>query len=235
MPLAMYNGSAKVPHPPVDIVVFTILEDAIRAAWEILHQSPPPGLDLANATEDKLNFYLCETLQDRVLNRGIVDGFDENYFQRVQSAPEVRNYNHRHIKKRPDFVVHLTGRAIDVRPSQDGVFVECKPVDAKHALTSQYCDRGIIRFSLGFYAWAMQEGLMVGYTDKALSPVSLLTDAIKMRPKSTLCVSSPALCPFSAASSSNPTVVSVHRRNFKYLETGHLAPNITLRHLWLQR
>jgi hypothetical protein len=50
-----------------------------------------------------------------------------------------------------------------VIPEFDALFVECKPVDAKHPVGSKYCDDGLIRFVRGDYAWAMQEGMMLAF------------------------------------------------------------------------
>ena len=48
-----------------------------------------------------------------------------------------------------------------VLSTHDGLFVECKPVDNSHPVRSDYCDKGLLRFIVGDYAWAMQDALMV--------------------------------------------------------------------------
>ena len=40
-----------------------------------------------------------------------------------------------------------------VRPSQYGIFIECKPVDVDHPLVAHYCDKGILRFVRGRLCW----------------------------------------------------------------------------------
>jgi hypothetical protein len=52
---------------------------------------------------------------------------------------------------------------LSVRPSQDALFAECKPVDGAHPIAKHYCEGGIQRFVNGEYAWAMQEGMMIAY------------------------------------------------------------------------
>jgi len=230
MTLAMFSEPRTVPHPRVDLAVLLILEDAIRAAWEMLRQTPPTTLKLATDVEETVNFHLHEAMTDRVWNRGLVEGFDEMYFRDIQSAPEVCNFNHKELKKRPDMLVKLTGRPDTVMPSQDGIFIECKPVDSRHSLIGQYCRRGITRFVVGRYAWAMQEALMVGYTFGEMDAATLLTAAFTKAAATVLSATNPVPCP--AVSS---TIVSRHRRNFHYRETGETAPEITLRHLWLRR
>ncbi len=50
-----------------------------------------------------------------------------------------------------------------VLSGHDALFVECKPIDKTHAAGGKYCDDGLCRFVDGDYAWAMEEGLMLGY------------------------------------------------------------------------
>ncbi|HTJ78904.1 MAG TPA: hypothetical protein VL357_07890 [Rariglobus sp.] len=231
MALALFSDQhVDIPHPRVDESVLLVLEDAIHAAWEMLRLTPPATLNLATDVEETINFHLHEALADRVWNRGVVEGFDEIFFRDIQPAPEVCNYARTKLKYRPDMLVKLTGRPDTVKPSQDGIFIECKPVDEDHLLAGQYCKRGITRFVLGRYAWAMQEALMVGYTRDALDAVVLLQTAFGKTSSTVLPVGDPVLC-----KKARTTIVSRHRRRFNYEQTGAPAPEIMLRHVWLQR
>lgn len=230
MALALFTEAPILPHPKVDLSVLLILEDAIRSAWTLMKQEPPKGLNLATDVEETINFYLHETLSDRVWNRELVEGFDEIIFRDIQSAPEVCNYNHEELKKKPDIFVKLAGRPNYVKPSQDGIFIECKPVDKDHSLVSHYCKRGIIRFVDGRYAWAMQEALMVGYTFGISDNVALLANSFEKGRSIVLPNQMPVACIIEKSVS-----VSRHSRNFRYVETGRHAPDITIRHLWLNR
>ena len=71
---------------------------------------------------------------------------------------------------------------------------------------------------------------MVGYTFGEMDAATLLTAAFTKAAATVLSATNPVPCP--AVSS---TIVSRHRRNFHYRETGETAPEITLRHLWLRR
>ena len=42
----------ELPHPPVPLPVFLIIEAALCAAWNILRLGLRPGFDLSNAPED---------------------------------------------------------------------------------------------------------------------------------------------------------------------------------------
>jgi hypothetical protein len=81
-----------LPHPPVSVTVFRILEDAIVAAWRILHTSPPRPFDPRAAKETDFTTYLHEILEDHLLDWSVVDGFTGEVFSSIK-RPEVRNYD----------------------------------------------------------------------------------------------------------------------------------------------
>lgn len=237
MPLAMFFESVdfEVPHPPLDLSVLLVVEDALRAAWQLLREHPPAGLTIATDDEEIVNHYLRETLQDQVWNREIVPGFDPQLVACITSAEEVRNYCGKELRKRPDIIVKLVSMSSNIRPSQHGVFIECKPVDASHSLVSHYCKRGVTRFVVGRYAWAMQEAMMVGYVATDQTPMLSLSTALKATQTTSLSCADPAECSQSSPLNSIPTVITRHRRSFNYVETDLPAPDITLRHVWLMR
>ena len=176
---AMYDAPDFVlPHPPISLAVFLVLEEAACAAWEILRLHPPSGFNVVNAPERQVNHQLQEVLKDRVWNRDVVPGFDDELIRTI-TRPAVRNYNGEHIDKQPDIMVELVDIPERVRPSQYGVFIECKPVDAKHSLVKHYCDKGILRFVCGDYAWAMPEAMMIGYVASAGLPAARLAAALR--------------------------------------------------------
>jgi hypothetical protein len=179
MTLAMYKEpDFALPHPPISLSVFLVLEEAVCAAWEVLRLHLPSGFSLATAPEVNVNTYLHETLKDKVWNRDVVDGFDDELIKTI-TRPEVRSYDGTHVSKRPDIMVEIEGRPEGIRPSQDGVFIECKPVDANHPLSAHYCDKGIRRFICGDYAWAMTEAMMIGYVDSDEIPAERIGPALE--------------------------------------------------------
>ena len=73
MTLAMYKEPEfTLPHPPIPLSVFLVVEEAICAAWKVLQLHPPPGFTLAVAIETEINAYLHEVLKDRIWNRDVV-------------------------------------------------------------------------------------------------------------------------------------------------------------------
>jgi len=223
-----------VPHAPLPLAVWLIAEDAIRLAWVRLRQLPGHEFDLATAHEDAITLRLHEILVDEVYGSGQVDGFDDNIMQIGSREAKIRNFNGQHPDKMPDLHIGMIGRR-NVRQSQDGIFVECKPVDTDHTAGVHYCDKGITRFVRGDYAWAMTSAMMVAYASDGYAIDPKLTDALE---KSTTITteSMPSPCPASqTVLFCDQTQISIHQREFQYTETGADARSITLRHLWLRR
>lgn len=238
MGLAFYEegvGGAELPHPPISLPVFLVVEEALCVAWGYLRTHPQSGFNLLSATEDVVTQELYERLYDDVFNKGVVDGFDRQLFPDITREPKVRNYNGSSIDKMPDMLIRLFDRGVFI-PSQDGIFIECKPVDPGHSIGVHYCGRGIIRFVRGDYAWAMTSALMIGYVLDGYSISPKLTKALEEREKEVHTIALPCLCKRSKLGKNNEVVyVSQHSRAFNYVETGQQAPAITLRHLWLRR
>src|ERR1035441_3170555 len=78
----------------------------------------------------------------------------------------------------PDLLVDFIGLPPRAMNSQHGLFIECKPVDADHTVGAHYCDKGIIRFVRGDYAWAMQSAMMIGYARAGYTIIPKLSDAL---------------------------------------------------------
>jgi hypothetical protein len=226
----------ELPHPPIPLRVLLIVEEALVRAWEILREHPRRDLDLLTAHEDTLTHGLYETVYDVVFNSGLVDGFDGRLFTTVTRETKLRTFDGRSLDKMPDLLVGLVGRDSYNPRSQDWLFIECKPVNAKHSVGMHYCDRGLIRFVKGDYAWAMREAMMVGYAREGYAISPRLEKALKDRADTIPTDSYPECCPHSKATQFSERVqISTHRRTFHYVETDTAAPPIAIRHLWLRR
>ena len=238
MGLAFYEeevGGTEMPHPPISLPIFLVVEEALCVAWDYLRTRPRPGFNLLSAFEDVVTQELYERLYDDVFNKGIVDGFDRQLFPDITREPKVRNYDGSSLDKMPDMLIRLFDRGVFI-PSQDGLFIECKPVDPDHSAGVHYCNKGIIRFVRGEYAWAMTSALMIGYVRDGYSISPKLTKALKKREKEVPTFALPCPCQRSKPGKNNEVVhISKHSRTFNYIETGQQSPAITLRHLWLRR
>ena len=217
----------RVPHPPVRLALFLTLEEAIEVAWRWLHAEPWAGFDARNAIEVDYTAHLHIILQDHMLGKETVEGFTNDAFLCIERI-EIVNFDGTKKSKRPDLIARLAYRA-NTRRSQDGIFIECKPVDAAHSLLTDYCDAGIDRFIVGDYAWAMTEALMVGYNTIHPKPSVALAKLFEMRAKQIRGVGKLRDCKISPHKPS----VAISKHNRSFLLKGKQASAIKLRHLWL--
>jgi hypothetical protein len=221
----------RLPHPTVPLRIILATHAALTKAFEILQNSPPAGFRLEDAKEDEITRQLHGVLEDRFLTSREVDGFDRRRIRNVVRAPEVSNHDGSHPAKKPDLVLFLLRRERwSVRNSQDGVFAECKPIDDSHAIGQHYCDQGIMRFVSGDYAWAMQDGLMVGFVrgnrtvPENLSPILAAKDRYER-------LGSPTPPVVVLPNQTIPLHCTEHGRNFVWA-IGRKACNIKLYHSW---
>ncbi len=227
----------QVPHPAIQPRLLRLFRDAVVKAWELILASPPPGFNLANASEVEVNTVLYATLVNEVLDRGFVPGFTTSLFC-ITSTPGLRAYDGKHLEKRPDLFIHLIPTRAAAYPDVDGMFIECKPIDSDHAVGEHYCDLGLRRFITGEYAWAMREGMMVGYARRGYLLPGELTKFLSRgsRPKTIPLVTGPKPVYRGVATAcSQMPYVSTHSRDFKYMHSGAAAPEIAIYHLWLTR
>jgi len=201
-----------------------------------MRDEPRGNFKLSEGEEDDVTLELHERLYDEVFCKGLVPGFNTEVFASVGREPKIRNFNRLHPDKMPDLFVQFVDRPVGVLYSQHGIFIECKPVDAAHTVGAHYCDKGIIRFIRGDYAWTMTEALMIGYARKGYTILPKLPEALSSRAKQIPTLVAPKPCGRSKVGLENERVhFSRHERTFKYVENGKAAPPITIRHLWLKR
>jgi len=118
------------------------------------------------------------------------------------------------------------------------MFIECKPIDTDHAVGEHYCDLGLRRFIAGEYAWAMREGMMVGYVRSGyLLPRELANSLSRGNRATTIPLLTGPMAVYQGVATACSQVphVTTHSRNFKYKHSGVAAPEITIYHLWLTR
>jgi hypothetical protein len=238
MPNGFYKEGfgVELPHPPISLSVFLVVEEALRVAWDLMRTQPRDGFDLLNANEDAVTQELYEVLFDVVFGSDMVEGFDREVLTTITRESKVRNYDGAHLDKMPDLLVGLVDRLNVFKPSQDWLFIECKPVDNTHSVGVHYCDKGIIRFVRGEYAWTMTSAMMIGYAKDGYTISAKLDDALNARAATIPTSEFPKPCVRSKAGRFADVVcVSQHDRTFRYIETSKNAPSITVRHLWLRR
>jgi hypothetical protein len=124
-----------------------------------------------------------------------------------------------------------------VESAHDALFVECKRVDKTHAAGSKYCEDGLCRFVDGDYAWAMEEGLMLGYSRhgrtiaKHLLPV--MQEPKRLDRLKTAELPSPVEHPGAVTQDKAEALhISRHRRGFSWVADKGPGTDILIYHSW---
>lgn len=230
------DSDLPLPHPPIPWPLLVKIEEAVGVAWGLLRDTPPEDFDLKTALENDITHKLHTALFDRVLRDSMVEGFDRQVFTVGTRGAELQNFDGSRRDMKPDLLIGFVERPTVRVPTQDWLFIECKPIGPKHEVMRHYCRRGITRFVKGEYAWTMTQALMVGYAGDGFELEVQLKDALKQGTGEFRVLSGPRECRRTERSLFNRVVhVSQHGRAFEYVESSQPAPPITLRHLWLKR
>jgi hypothetical protein len=171
----------RVPHDRLDVRWMIIIHEAVFHAFALIRAEK---FDLTNAGENQVTERLEDMLENHVRNRGVVEGFDSDFFGNVTRGSETVNFSGTKISKKPDIVFHLRREhRTDWDQRQDAIFAECKPVDKEHRLSDHYCavgksTSGIERFVMGDYGWAMEQGMMIAYVRDGFQIIRDLEDSL---------------------------------------------------------
>lgn len=216
-----------LPHPQISLRTILLLCNVINRAWQLLKENPPANFLLHSADEDVITQVMVEIIENRLRKNGEVNGFDCARFGKVTREPKITNVDKKHPDKMPDIFFDLKRDQYTVLSDQDGLFVECKPVDSEHPILSCYCQKGLIRFVKGDYAWAMQDALMVGYVKGYYSFIKLAS-VLDDREKG-------AILKTNSHSEVDEYAIyrSSHEREFEWPESHGQACPISIAHLWL--
>jgi hypothetical protein len=238
MNLGFYaRGPVVLPHPPYPKATLRLVEQAIAEAWRIIRDTPEGDFDITRHEEDRITRELRTCLMNRVLDGGLVKGFTSDQFG-IQREPKFESFDGTHLDKMPDLyiVIIRDNPSLVSLPANDGLFVECKPVGKAHPAGSAYCDKGVARFVKGEYAWAMPHALMIGYADSKYTIPRKLKEALRDRMTELNTNGNVTKCRcLSPGMYTQHPHESRHRRGFTYPQTNTIAPDILLRHLWLDR
>jgi hypothetical protein len=216
-----------LPHPPIPERTILLLTKVIMRAWQLLEETPPTGFNMQLADEDTVTQILVEIIENRLRKSGEINGFNNELFGRVSRDQKITNFDKKHPDKMPDFFFELRRGTLPILSDQDGLFVECKPIDPKHTISSCYCNKGLVRFVNGDYAWAMQDALMVGYAKEGYSfaQLAFILDDVKNKA---------ILKPIEHSAIDEHAIYrSSHRRDFLWPEYRGSACPISISHLWL--
>lgn len=228
-------GNAKLPHPPIMEGALKIIENAIRDAWkQVIETIDLTGMKVEDTYEDQLTEALCKCLEGIRLQN--LSGFCPDQFESVQRESNWRDYQNSSIDKQPDLVFKFHAKRQDVEIDSayyDGLFVECKPIDSKHSIQGHYLDNGLSRFVDGTYAWAMQDAMMLGYTNDSSNLSSKLIPALSKPSVQESLKISGLPTPSQGDKVISDRCETHHFRECIYPHNGEKAGSIRIRHLWL--
>ncbi len=235
--LFTYGSSGHcLPHPPIPRRLLLAAHAAFVQAFAMLRAAPPDGFVLATALEKDITRQLKDILANELLPRGTVPGFSKVYFSYVVRDAELTSYNGDHPDKKPDIVLGLQRPdGARVIADQDCLFIECKPVDATHSLTSEYGVEGIRRFVQGEYGWAMESAIMLAYVRDGYTVAQHLRLNLKSNSSDPRFgkPTSPRKIPGSSGGPKYEALRSTrHGRCFKWPANGRSATPITIVHSW---
>jgi hypothetical protein len=229
MPIGFFTHGLEyiLPHPQIPQRTVLLISKVIERAWQLLGEKPLPGFHMQSADEDTITHLLVEIIENILRKSGEIDGFNHVLFGKVSRDSKVANVDKTHPDKMPDIVFGLRREALTIMGEHDGLFVECKPVDINHPILSVYCNKGLVRFVNGDYAWAMQDALMVGYVKGSYSFVKLASVFDNDKNNAILkTINHSALDEYAIYRSS-------HKREFQWPESRGIACPISISHIWL--
>ncbi len=227
----------RLPHPRLGLPVILIVHRVLLRAFEVLFER---GFALATEKEDAITAALRNVIENDLRQLGSVPGFNRRTFCAVVRQAQVENFDRSRLGKAPDLWFKLRNDEEELLPvlsTHDGLFVECKPVDREHPAGSVYCDDGLRRFVDGDYAWAMEEGLMIGFTraGRTISSHLLPAMATPDRLETLKTVELPQAVQESGTAGADRAEVlhsSRHRRGFAWPFDKGPASEILIYHSW---
>lgn len=226
-----------LPHPRLAFRVILLVRRVLLRAFELLREE---SFDLAAASEDQVTAALQNVIENNLRVNGGVAGFSKHTYEPVVRQGQWANYNFTILTKTPDLCFRLRhdeGPPRPVIPVFDALFIECKPVDSTHPAGSKYCDDGLIRFVRGDYAWAMQEGMMLGYAREGRTIADHLIPSMSEPPRLVSLKTETGPVPTTSRASAAVSCAerihfSLHRRGFPWPCGKGPASDITIFHVW---
>jgi hypothetical protein len=225
-----------LPHPAIPSRLLIAAHSAFMQAFEMLRAAPPDGFVLSTAKEKEITRQLKDILANTLLPHGTVPAFSKLYFSYIVRDTELTSYDGKHPDKKPDIVLGLQRPdGSRVITDQDCLFIECKPVDSTHSLTSDYGLEGIRRFVEGEYAWAMESAIMLAYRRGNYTIAKHLSSNLRQNfadPRFGAPTPLRKLPGNESKSGQEGLYFTKHKRTFKWPANGRSATPIVLFHSW---
>lgn len=152
------------PHPPFDQVIMRVVVKALRMAWAPISMEERSSLPGMERPEVRLNSEMSKEI-DALRRSGNLPGFNSDVFDTVVVDAAIEDYAGNRVSSSPDITIRLRNtRPAVANPMVDAIFIECKRIRQGSNLGNYY-RTGMSRFLDGQYAWAVSQGVMVGYVE----------------------------------------------------------------------
>ncbi len=234
MTQALHRPTAGVSVTAIPLSLMIVVQNVMSMAWRVLMEEVSRG-----------SFSICDTTEDQITERlhmilGELDAAGDSsvpglsQLQTPVREGNVRSYDGAHLDKQPDLAFRPIRNLIfcgNTVPT--AIFIECKPIDAKHPIPSVYCRNGLVRFVNGDYAWGVDRAMMVGYVRNVCALPGGLSTALIDPALSREMELSGKLENLPNTFSGDAVCQSSHNRQFQL--TGMASPigQIVVNHLWL--
>lgn len=223
-------NSESRPFPPFSILLRRAIENAVRLAWQHV-QASYDRAKLNDAMEPEITAALQEKLNE-LRHAEVSDGFSASTFENVSRGEECCNYNFEKIEKRPDLTFRPAGRRPGLSDQQYcALYVECKIIDANHSV-NDYCSKGLTRFIIGDYAWAMSIAMMIAYARSSETIDANLNQKLT-EDRTKYLMNQIAQARTDDLADPCPVYLSRHGRSFTY-PSGDAPGDIEIAHMWLR-
>lgn len=226
-----------LPHPRFDPSVILLIRRVIIRAFEKLREEQ---IVLADLSEDQVTANLVHVINNNLRITGEIQGFSRKFYQEVVRGGQKSTSDGACVTKTPDLCFRFQdydSEPAPVIPEFNGLFIECKVVDKNHKLGDSYCNEGIKRFVSGFYAWAMEDGVMLAYVRHSKTIAGHLIPFMSKERQMTSLATLQAPVIYSvhaAAATADAEAIhtSKHRRDRPWPDGKGQPTDITIYHLW---
>lgn len=216
-----------LPLPPLHHSHLALFADLLEEAYKGIKADYAATVGTEN--EAQITSLMVSRLRNMLAGGSPADLLIAN----VSRGSETCNYDGTHIEKRPDIQISLHGKMHSFP-----LIVESKLLDKPNMKTIDlYCDEGLSRFTIGDYAWANCEAIMLGYVRDGSEINTTLTPyldrASKKSPPEFAVVALPTAC---HGASAKDVLSSVHGRYFKYAHPNQANKppgDICIWHVWV--
>lgn len=218
----------------IPLFLMIVVQNVMSTAWRILLEEIGEGdFSICNSTEDQITerLYMILCALDAAGNNA-VPGL--SLLQTPVREGNVRNHDGAHLDKQPDLAFRPIRNLISCgNTALLAIFIECKPIDARHPLPSTYCRDGLIRFVNGDYAWGVDRAMMIGYVRNVCTLPGGLSTALADPTLSREMELSGKLENMPNTASGDTVCQSSHNRTFQLPGVSGPVGQIVVNHLWL--